>query len=230
MRKSSSLGLLVCFLLFALNVAAQQTPSSPPASSTQASSLLQQSLAAQTGATPANDLTLSGTISFPHSAQTGTYPVTLIALANGTSQMVTNLPTGKVTHVWNNGGSTPALSVTGPSGTTQALAIGQNTLMPTGGWFSPAVLVGMMSGAGYSASDAGLINLNGSSSSLHHLILTQGANGSQPQTQSDLYLDPSTTLPVMTVFQVNPYYSPGTSKPASPHAAVVPEEIRYSNY
>jgi hypothetical protein len=48
--------------------------------------------------------------------------------------------------------------------------------------------------------------------------------------QTDIYLDPTTSLPAAMVFQVNPYNAPGTSKPASPHASVVPEEIRFSDY
>jgi hypothetical protein len=218
---------LVCLLLaspalFVPLSAQQAVPVTDPAA--QASTLLQQSLSAQTGGVPIADLTLGGTISFPHSVQTGSYPITLTALANGTSQMVTNLPQGTVTHVWSNDG-TPSLSVTGASGAAQIQPTGQSTLMPAAAWFSPLIATALASGPAYTVTDAGSVKKNGLA--LHHLVATPVAS---TQTQIDIYIDPATSLPAVFVFQVNPYHAPGPTISATPHAVVVPEEIRFSSY
>lgn len=217
--RSWCVALLACFAFSTVSpVSAQSTAS-------QATNLLAQSLQAQTGGLATSDLTLKGTASFPHSAQTGTYSVVLTALSNGTSEVDTQLPAGTVKQIWNNSGSVPLLTVTAASGTIATQQPGQNTFMPTGAWFSPAILTALMSRSGYSVSDAGALTLNGSS--LQHLVVMPSA---KTETQSDIYLDSGTTLPVLTIVQVNPTYAPGASKPTTAHAALVPEEIRFSNY
>jgi hypothetical protein len=207
-----SLGLLSPAFFFAQSAASQSQV------------LLRQTLSAQTGGVPTNDVTLTGTISFPHSAQTGTYPVTFIVLASGTSQMVTSLPQGVVTHVWSNGG-TPSLSITGPSGTAQIQPTGQSTLMPAAAWFSPSIVTALAAGPAYTVTDGGSVTKNGLT--LHHYVATSVAPA---QTQIDIYVDSGTSLPAAMVFQVNPYHAPGPTISATPHAVVVPEEIRFSNY
>jgi hypothetical protein len=215
---------LSCFALYSVRgIIAQQV-----SSSAQAATLLQQSLSSQTGGVPTNDVTLTGTISFPHSAQTGSFPVTLTVLANGTTRMVTSLPAGAVTHIWSLASGDPTVTTTGPTGTTQSQASGNNTLMPTAAWFSPVVLTNLFSGSSYSVSDAGSATKNGAT--VNHLIATQSAVGSQSPTETDIYLDPTSGLPAAVTFQVNPYNAPGTSKPATPHTSVVPEEVRFSDY
>lgn len=219
MRTCPSLAFVWCvFLAFAASAKAQQI--SPPATA----SPLAQSLAAQTGGAATSDLALTGTISFPNSVQTGSFPVTLIALANGTSQMVATMPAGTVTHVWSNTG-TPSISIIGASGTAQTQAAGQNTVMPGAAWFSPAVITALVSGSGYTLADAGSAKKNGVA--LHHYVATPVASN---QSQIDLYIDPTTSLPAALVFQVNPYHAPGPTISATPHAVTVPEEIRFSNY
>src|SRR6185437_1511241 len=136
----------ICCLLFAASffthVVYPQSVSAP-----NVATMLQQSVAAQTGGVATSDLNLTGTISFPHSAQTGTFPLTLTVLANGTSKMVTALASGTVTHVWSLEANTPSVTVTGPNGKTQARPAGQDTLMPTAAWFAPIVISSLASGS-----------------------------------------------------------------------------------
>jgi hypothetical protein len=49
------------------------------------------------------------------------------------------------------------------------------------------------------------------------------------QPQSELYLDPATSLPASMVFQIRPYHKPGTP-PLSIRARPAPEEVRFSDY
>jgi len=129
MRASLFLVLFLSSLpLFAVPVRSQNAPSS----------ILEQSLAAQTSGVATQDLTLAGTISFPHSAQTGSFPVTLTVLGNGTSRMVTSLPAGIVTHVCSILNGMATVSVTGPNGETRTEPAGNNTLMPAIAWFFPS--------------------------------------------------------------------------------------------
>jgi hypothetical protein len=207
-------------LLFAILAPAQSA--APPVAS-----VLQQSLNIQTGGIPINDLTLTGTISFPHSVQTGSFPVSLIVLANGTTQMTTNLPSGTVTHVWSNANGTPTLIITGPSG-TKAHPVGQNTLMPAAAWVSPAVITNLVSGPAYTLSDTGPVTKGGVN--LEHYVAVQPSSGSQVPPQIDIYIDPTSSLPLAVVFQVNPYSVPTQDQSAAPFSSTAPEEINFSDY
>jgi hypothetical protein len=199
----------------------------------QAASLLQKSVAAQTDDSTTTDVTLNGTISFLLGPGTDSGTVTFNALASGTSQLTFSTPSTSGTEVWSASQGSNAVTGAGPSGTVSE-PVGGSVTMPYPAWFSPTLLTAMVSGQGYSSYYAGLETRNGAS--VEHVVAwqvpPQGSSTPAPvlrqQTQCDLYLDPSTSLPVSAVFQVWPYHPPG--KPLSIRAVPAPEEVRYSNY
>ncbi|MGH9572021.1 MAG: hypothetical protein ACRD40_00610 [Candidatus Acidiferrales bacterium] len=220
-------------IAFLLALTAAASAQSSPTASTQASDLLQQSLAAQTGGVPLADITLSGNVTFIHGTQTESGPMTLTALAVGTTRVEFDLPSGTRAEVWSKTKSVPVTSGTGPnaSGTEPA---GGSLAMPSPSWFSPALLTPLLSGTGYANSYIGSEMRNGAA--VQHLSVWQTAGQGRPmpalaarqQTQSDIYLDPATFLPVSMVFQIRPHPQPG--KPLSIRARPAPEEVRFSDY
>jgi hypothetical protein len=230
MRVSRYCVLLSClFLAFSSSTFAQTSSSESP----QAASLLQQSLAAQTAGAVVTDLTLTGTVTFIHGTQTESGPMTLTALAAGTTQVVFELPSGTRTEIWSNSGGSPTISGTGPKGSSTQPA-GGSVAMPSAAWFSPAVLTNLLSGAAYTSSYVGQETRNGAN--VQHISVSQTPSPSSavpafisnPQTQSDIYLNPSSALPVSMVFPVRPQPQPG--KPLSIRARPAPEEVRFLNY
>ena len=120
--------------------------------------------------------------------------------------------------------------------------------MPTAAWFSPALSTSLLSGPGYANSYVGQETRNGAT--VQHLsvwqapaqngqtsgqmsapsgAMTMPAMAARQQTQSEIYLDPSTSLPVSMVFQIRPYHKPG-APPLSIRARPAPEEVRFLNY
>ena len=244
MRTSPSLALLSCvFLALAASAKAQQASSSSLESPPAAGSLLAQSLAAQTSGAATMDITLSGTVTFIHGAQTESGPMTLTALAAGTTKVEFDLPSGTRTEVLlSNPGGMAVITGSGPNGASTQLA-GGSVAMPTAAWFSPALSTSLLSGPGYASSYIGDETRNGAS--VHHLSVWQTPAANSPmsaemsapmpaiaarqQTQSEIYLDPATSLPVSMVFQIRPYHKPG-APPLSIRARPAPEEVRFSNY
>ena len=115
--------------------------------------------------------------------------------------------------------------------------------MPTAAWFSPALSTSLLSGPGYANSYVGQETRNGAT--VQHLSVWQApaqngqmtgqmsapmpALAARQQTQSEIYLDSATALPVSMVFQIRPYHKPG-APPLSIRARPAPEEVRFSNY
>jgi len=231
----SRFGLLLSLLFLGLPLRAQQT--SPTA---QAATLLQQSLAAQTGSAAITDITLTGTATFLNSKQnaSSTVTVTLTGLSGGATQAVFNMPTGTVTKVWSvsgTSGGAPIVTGNGPNGSSKAPA-GSSVTMPSFAWFSPAVLTSLVSGSGYSISYVGSETRNGANVQ-HVTVLPAPAEGSQTPTwiaqqlmQDDLYLDQTSALPFSISFKVRPSIPPGSRQPLSNHSHPATEEVRYSGY
>lgn len=230
MRTPPSLALLSCvFFALAVSARAQQ----PPAPS--AASLLSQSLAAQTGGAATTDITLTGTVTFIHGTQTESGPMTVTALATGTTKVEFDLPSGTRTEVWSSSASgAAAITGSGPNGSSTQPA-GGSVAMPSPAWFSPALLMPLVSGQNYTSSYIGPETLNGAA--VQHLSVWQNPPSGSPtpiamarrQTSSEIYLNSSTNLPSSMVFQVRPYHKPGTP-PLSIRAIPAPEEVRFSNY
>lgn len=213
----------------------------------QATVLLQQSLAAQTGGTATTDVTLSGTATLIHSAarnssnnveqqsaQTESGPMTLAALANGTTQVVLQLPSGTRTETWSKSADHAIIIGVGPKGTISQLE-GGSVLMPSAAWFSPAMLTPFLSTAGYTISFIASETRNGTP--VQHLAAWQAQSRSSDPAFSvggqhnhfDLYLNRTTLLPVSAVFSIRSYHAPGT-KPLSIRARPASEEVSFSDY
>lgn len=231
MRLQRAISSLAVVAFLASPAFAQQT--STTGSTSQAISLLQKSVAAQTGGATTTDVTLSGKVTFLGGTHPGSGTATFTALANGTSQSVFNMPSGQLTEVWTASQSAPTISATSPKGKASVPA-GQSVTMPYAAWFSPTVLTALASGSNYASSYRGSEKRNGAT--VEHLIAWQvpeaGSTGSAlmlpKQTKCDIYIDPATSLPVSAVFQVWPYHPPG--KPLSIRAQPATEEVRYSDY
>lgn len=223
--------LILAGVFLANPLKAQSTPTAGTAS--QAATLLQKSLAAQTGGQATTDTTLSGTVTFLMGSNTESGTLTLTALDTGATEAAFVMPTRSDTEIWSDAKGVATVTGTGSYGTVTEPA-GESLGMPYPAWFSPSLLTALVSGSGYASSYAGPETRNGAS--VDHVVVWQApAQGSSAPAapladgrRGDIYLDPSTFLPVSAVFQVWPYHPPG--KPLSIRATPVPEEVRYSDY
>jgi hypothetical protein len=180
-------------------------------------------------------IVLAGTITT--AGATGS--ISLSAAANGQSQIQLQLPSGSATETrsilrfWRTG------TWTDSSGAAHHVPL-QDLMGSHPAWFYPAFV--LMSGLGspdYVSSDLGLETRNGVS--VEHIAVWQMPISTLPassvayvkqQSQYDIYLDPSTWLPVAMTFsrQFDPASPNQFLAPAQTSTAGVLEEVRYSNY
>jgi hypothetical protein len=165
--------------------------------------------------------------------------ISLTAATNGQSQIQLQLPSGSetetrsVSRFWRSG------TWTDSNGAAHHVPV-QDLTGPHPAWFYPSFI--LMSGLGspdYVSSDLGVETRNGVS--VEHIAVWQRPINSLPassvayvqqQTQYDIYLDPSTWLPVAITF-TRQFDSASPSQflaPAQTSGAGVVEEVRYSNY
>lgn len=199
-------------------------------SSPQPEGLLQQSLLAQTGGQPITDVTVSGTATFAGQAQGA--PVTMTALANGTTKVVFDMPTGTETEVWSNPHGTGVITGSGPSGSVTQ-AEGGSITMPSPGWLSPALLMQLLSSGGYSSSY--VASEKQDQIALQHILAWEAPQASslpkliaEQRGRTDLYIN-SAGLLASAVFQIRSYHKPGGKHRSFP-PDLGPEEVRYSDY
>ncbi len=207
----------------------------------QASSILQGSFKALVGRSVISDVTISATarrISGP-ADETGT--ATLTAMAAGESKLSLNLPSGTFletrTPVGNPpsgapaGATVPAGTWSGPDGVTHSMAV--HNIVTDATWFLPAFIIGRLtSSTNYVPSYIGPETHNGQQ--VVHLSVSQqfwlNVLGQAPiqapplfqhLSQMDLYLDPTTLLPLELDFEVHPDNNA---------LADIPVEISFSSY
>jgi hypothetical protein len=224
--------LLLSFFLLPLSLPLRAQQPSPAA---QAATLLQQSLAAQTGGAAINDITLTGTVTFLNSTRNESGSVTFTSLSAGTTRVVANTPSGTLTQTWSLPGTSgpPVISTTNPNGSV-ARPAGGSVTMPAPAWLAPALFTAIASGSTYSSSYVGAEIRN--NENVQHVSIWQ----TSPQSAAippgvtihslpcELYLDQSTSLPASAVCSVRPQLPPGKQMTIrTPYAA---EEVRYSNY
>jgi len=200
-----------------------------------------QSLTAQTGGAPIADVTLSGTVRFTNGSNAGSGAITLSATADGQSRVTMSLPSGQQTEVRNHSPMSHTGSWTGPDGASHDFSL-LNLLGPHPAWFFPAFVMknGFMS-TQFFAGDLGPATWEGAS--VEHLAIFRRPHPERfapptvnpflkQITQHDIYLDPSTLLPVAMTFNVH-------LDPNSPGHFLVPEgapsgdileEVRFSDY
>jgi hypothetical protein len=203
---------------------ASAAPAQTPASSTQAATLLAQSANALNGSTAVNDVTLTGTVQWlagsddetgtaVYKGLSGSYRVDM-TFRNGTRSEVTSPVNG-----------VPAGNWIGFDGASHPIAL--HNLMVDAGWFPTFTLGNLLSSPNSILTYVGQENRNGAATI--HLsayqqspnISTDVASRTQHFTQVDIYLAPSTFLPVSYI-----YYS----HPDNNAQIDIPTEIRYSSY
>jgi len=239
MRTPRPLLLLLACLVVPASLSAQE--SSTPVSATsgpqtpQAATMLQQSIAAMTGGNAVNDVTMTGTVTIttivnlPSSApnaspttSTDSGTVTFVALASGRGEATVTTPAGTRTEIRDVSSGTPTLVETGLDGNTYSVTT-QSAATPHPAWFFPAFVMNSgLSSSAYASSYVGQETQNGAS--VQHLAIWllpvgQPASSRFPQalTQQDIYLNPTSLLPVSMSFTVHPY------DPTSPNR----EYVRY---
>ncbi len=219
--------LLSSVLFFASAASAQQTTLSSATSgpqTPQAGTILQQSIAAMSGGSAVTDVTMTGTVTitstvnqFPGapngspstSSDSGT--VTFVATASGRGRATVTTPAGTRTEIRDISSGTPTLVETGLDGNTYSVTT-QSAVSPHPGWFFPALVMNSgLSASAYASSYIGQETVN--SMPVQHVAVwlipaaqsTASAQFPQAVTQHDIYLDPTSLLPVSMKFTVHPY-------------------------
>jgi hypothetical protein len=227
--------LLSSIFVFSLLLGADAIAQQGPAPGGQQASHLPDIYMAQHPVPSGTKVVLAGTITT--NGTTGS--ISLSAAANGQSQIQLQLPSGSqtetrtISHRWRAG--------TWTDSTGAAHQVPQQDLMgPHPAWFYPSfILMSGLGSPGYVSQDLGVEARDGVS--VEHIAVWQAPIRGLPassvayvkqQTQYDIYLDPSTRLPVAMTF--NRQFDPASPEqfltPAETSSASVLEEVRYSNY
>jgi hypothetical protein len=184
---------------------------------------------------PGTNVALTGAITT--NGVSGT--ISLSATPNGQTQIQVSLPSGSetetrsISHWWRSG------SWVDSSGASHQIPP-QDLMGPHPAWFFPTfVLISGLGSPDYFSSNLGIETRNGVS--VEHIEVWQVPIASLPassaayvqqQSQYDIYLDPSTSLPVAMTFTRQ--FAPGESSqflaPAQTSSTGVLEDVEYSNY
>jgi len=212
---------LVVFALFAPFASAQQTATS----STQALTLLQSSLGALTSGRSITDITLSGSARRIAGSDDETGTGTVKALAGTGTRIDLILPSGIRSELRNTSSASPVGSWSGPD--TVWHPISNHNLLNDPGWFPAFALSSLLSAPNAVITYVGPETHNGQS--VIHVISSQqfpalsgnGATLMQHLSQTDIFLDPNTNLPVALAFNIHPDNNALLD---------IPVEIRFSDY
>jgi hypothetical protein len=222
MRATRLTSLVLVILSISQPAVVQQTPSS----STQASQLLQQSLAALQGNTSLSDVTLSGTARRIAGSDDESGAAVLKALASGAGRSDLSLSSGQRSEVQNYSATTPAGSWSGPDGVAHPIAF--HNLLTEPSWFFPAFAISRrLSGSNFIATYIGHETHNGQA--VEHVSVYQslpfpnppGVPTFQHLTQVDFFLDATTLLPATISFSIHPDNN---------SLLDLPIEVRFSDY
>ncbi len=215
---------VVSLLSFGTAIHAQQSPVPAPRDA-QAVSVLQRSLAALAGAAPVNDVTFTGTVTRIAGSDNESGTATLKATAVGQGRVDLSLSSGQRSEVVDISQASPAGSWSGPDGTWHAVA--PHNLLGDPSWFFPTFLIHRaLSAPSYAVSPMDAETMDGVA--VDHLKIYQQYGSSSQQvaltqglSQIDIYLNPSTLLPVAVLFNAHP----------DDNALVnIPIQITFSNY
>jgi hypothetical protein len=212
--------------------------------------ILNQSLAAESAGTPMIDVTLVGaaimtTSSANGSANTQTGSISMIATAAGQSSTILELPQGSYIELRNYVSVPHTGSYVGPDGVSHSL-LSDDLAAVHPAWFFPEFIVGStLSSTGYASADFGAEQL-GNVSVRHVAVFPQRmqpqAPGNQeatnsalsspplPPGQNDLYLDPTTLLPVALMYSLRASNADPNVKPMVKKPSYGQVEMRFSNY
>ena len=210
---------------FPHSLAAQQATSSPRASSPQAISLLTQSVAALTGTATVSDVTLSGAARRIAGADDESGSVTVKALARAGIRIDLSLPSGSRSELRDTSTAEPVGSWSGADGVQHAIS--NHNLITDPGWFPPFALSNLLSAPNAIITYVGPETHDGQA--VIHITASQqfpALSGNiallmQHLTQTEIFLDPSTNLPVAFAFNTHPDNDAGVD---------IPVEILFSDY
>jgi hypothetical protein len=196
----------------------------PPVTSAQAAALLSRSAAALTGSVALNDVTLTGSSEWIAGSddETGTAAYKSTSAAN---RLDLALSKGTRSEIRSNATGAPSGNWIGLDGVSHAMA--NHNLMTDAGWFPAFAIANLISSSNTVLTYVGQETRNGASvihistSQLFPNLSGNPATLMQHLTQVEIYLDPTTSLPVSYVFN---------SHPDNNAALDIPTEIRYSNY
>jgi hypothetical protein len=222
---------LSLFVVFAFPPPAYlQEVAATPQRDSQAVAALGQAIAALGGAGTGavNDVTLTGTARRIAGSDDETGTAVLKALRTGEARIDLTFSSGQRSEVRGNSVNGPVGSWTGPDGVSHASSF--HNLALDGRWFFPVLMFSSLnSSANGSLRDAGVETRGGRS--VRHLTTIKSqqssampawaAKLSQHLSQLDLYLDPSSGLPVALAFNTHPDRDAGTD---------IPVEIMFSDY
>ena len=235
--------LALSFFLLPIALAAQGTspPTIVPPRPGRSIALALKSMAAQAGGAPANDVTLTGTITLAGGPNAGSGAITLSATRDGKSQVSMNLPSGQQTEARSYSPMSHTGTWTGPDGASHDFSV-LNTLGPHPAWYFPAFVMqsGFMS-TQYFAGDLGPATWDGAS--VEHLQIFRRPSSARykpavvnpflkQMSQHDIYLDPASLLPVAMTFNVHLDSANATHLlvPEGTPAGDYLEEVRFSDY
>jgi hypothetical protein len=222
------LAVLVAILCFSQirPTSAQQT-SSPTTVEPQASTLLAQAAAALGSSTSIADVTLTGTAQSIAGSDDESGTVSLKAMAGGESRMDLILSSGVRSEIRSFDTSNSQIGAwSGVDGVQHAISY--HNLLTDSSWFFPALtLRRLVSATGIIGTYVGQETLKGQS--VLHVSFVQppstaaGANAAVMQhlTQMDLYLDPTSLLPVALSFMTHPDNN---------ELLDIPVQVQFSNY
>ncbi|MGC1616334.1 MAG: hypothetical protein WA736_16745 [Candidatus Acidiferrum sp.] len=219
--RSSRFVLFLVLLIFAKPATAQQANPSAP----QATVLLQRALAALTGGHPLTDVTLSGTAERIAGSDDESGTVVIKALAGAGTRVDLTLPSGPRTELRNTDSVSSVGSWSGPDGI--AHSIPSHNLMTDGGLFPAFTLASFVASQNAVLLYVGPETKNGKavfhiSASLQFTEFPADLTPlMQHLTQTDIFLDANTYLPVAIAFNIH----------ADDNARLdIPVEIDFSNY
>lgn len=240
MRTPRPLLLLLACLVVPAALPAQESSSTTTSGpqTPQAATILQQAIAALTAGAPITDVTATGTVTVSGPI-TASGTVAFTATASGQSQLTITLPLGARTEIRSDSAGTQTLTVTGPDAVTHAVHTA-SILAPHPGWLVPAlVLSSGLSSSDYTSSYVGLGTWDGAQA--QHLAvwlqtsntLSLSAGDLQRLSQHDIYLDPSSLLPVAMTLTMHPYDAANPDAPIRSYRGSVVdrlEQITFSDY
>jgi hypothetical protein len=221
------LAILTAFIFSLPGIPVSRQASSPvAASSTQATTLLAQSLASLTGQAALSDVTLSGTARRIAGSDDDTGTVVFKALASGAGRTDLSLSSGQRSEVCNLSSATPTGSWSGPDGISHPIAF--HNLLTEAVWFYPAFAISRrLSTSAFAATYVGHETHNGQA--VEHVSVVQtspnqdstAASTLQHLTQVDFFFDSTTLLPTAIDFNIHPDNNALLD---------IPVEIQFSDY
>ncbi len=220
MRPSRVWSAVVLAICFAATVVAQSPSSSTP----QALTTMHSAFQALAGNTTVTDATLTGTAEWIAGSDDETGTVVLKTIS-GANRLDLSLSAGTRSEIRSSTDNGPVGSWIGPDGVSHPVA--NHNLMTDAGWCPVFTLASLTSSSNTVLTYVGQETRNGASV-IHISASQQFPNPSgdsvslmQHLTQVDIYVDPTTSLPVSYVFN---------SHPDNNALLDIPTEIRYSNY